>query len=313
MIKGCKYGLIYFLIIPLVIFFLSKGDFSFLPSSEYFSKKYHFNFSFIYIFIFILVSAIYTNYIDNHNEKLNVKSVNRDLFYLRKKNKYISFLVLFVFLNTVINIFYIDHSVYWLDRVHFSFFPYYFDYYITPVIDFVIFISVIGFVVYIKVYLLLILKLKFYIKSFFWFVVDFVIVAGSIYNSGNRWWVALIFCVFFMFSSNFTQKVVFVVFPFLCIAGAAVSLLILSSRVIVDPVDIINSSLSFENMSKFIYETIILSTEGVNFLALLEVADISLFNPDVSYFFEKMLYTPVPGWLVEKPPVFNLLTSSLIY
>ena len=98
MVKGFKYGLIFFLVVPWFVFVFSKGDFSFLSSDGFYSKKYDFDFSFFYITFFILISVLCTISVDSFkNKKIDVNIVNSELFFLRKNNLYVFLLNIFVF------------------------------------------------------------------------------------------------------------------------------------------------------------------------------------------------------------------------
>lgn len=96
-------------------------------------------------------------------------------------------------------------------------------------------------------------------------------------------------------------------------AGIYISIFVLSTRVGADFESLIYSTFGSLSFFEQVLSSLLLVTEGISLGANLEISGMALMNPDPLYFLERVLMIPFPGFLIDKPPNFNILAATLIY
>ncbi|MEP4558923.1 hypothetical protein [Cobetia amphilecti] len=318
MLQGLKYGMFYFGLIPAILYLALGGNTSTIDSggNNAFYGTTHYEFFVIYVIASLAFIHFLLCLITKANPKLisvNADSIIEQLLFIRQKSLTFKFMSLALFVYSIANYFYIDHSVHWLSRHELEILPKSLKFYINPIFSFFIFISMVNIAANVASPAIKNINRKGKILKYSWLLLDIVIVALLMYNSGNRWYIAAIFSLIFYLSTFKIKAIICMSFPGLVILGSFISVYILSLRVGQDFYIMLESMLYNQDITSLLGKSVMLITEGVNLLATFLVAKLSLYSFNPEYMFEKILYMPLPSSLVDKPLPFNILVSSLVY
>lgn len=309
MIKGFLYGLVYFSLIPLLIIVASGFDLSYYPEKFFLTKSYELNFTTVYVSILIIFVFFVLIIIDRNKTTCNAETSNKYINKLRVSSKFIFSAFVLFYISVLIDFFYIDHSLHWLEREAAGIIPSSLRFYLNPIFSFVIFISAIN----ISSSLVLFLqnrKLNYILSK--WFFLDISLLALIVINSGNRWYVALLVVLFFYFSSTKVKIKITLFSPILIMLGGLISIAAVAMRTGSDIAQFLSIMFDIENIYNSFLVASLAITEGLNLPALYELANIAMFNPDPLYPIIKLLQTPIPGFLIDKLPPFNLHVTYLL-
>lgn len=315
MIKGFKYAVFFYSILPMMAYALAGGDYSFLADGSAFVKEYETNFSVCYICISILIIYYAVSFLSKKEKALNPLMVIEELIHVRSKSFIFAGIYFFTTSIVWINYFYVDRSVHWLDREEIKIFPDLVQFYINPIILF----SILTNMAMISSRLVMAWGGKTTWKDGIrsrantYFIIDLATFVALVESTGNRWYFVPLALIVFCMSSPQTKRWLFILLPVFLVVGAGLSAFIVALRVVADPIEMIQNVFGASGFREFFLMALVYSTEGVSFAALIDVTNVSLFSPDPVYFFEKIITMPFPGSMVVKPPPFNSLVAELIY
>lgn len=311
MINGILYGLFFFSLIPSFVMVISGFDLSFYPEQSFQTKSYDVNFSLIYIFCYIILALILLFFLKKNPSKYYSEKLVLSILKLRKKSFIIKCLTYLVLTIAIVEFFSIDHNEHWLEREKLSLIPPLLRFYINPLFSFVIFLSIINLV---SSFAIIRAGSLDFIRGWeirIWVIIDAAIIFINIYNSGNRWYLAIMGLFYFYLSPIREKKLILLLSPLIIITAGMISIAVVANRVGGDVYDMISFMFNFENLSNAFLTAVMTVTEGFNITSLIMLADSALFNPDITYLIKKLFLLPLPASLVEKPLPFNQAVAQL--
>lgn len=313
MLAGLKYAVVFYSILPLLVFFLSGYDFRFLNDRSYMDRYYGLNEASIFVVITILTTAAVLIFAGKKGRRIDAIVVIKEVLELRKRSIFFKSLYYFVLILAIANFFYIDHSVYWHDREKLNILPEWMSFYIGPLISFVAFLAIANIASYIAAMVNMELKLPFLFSTIWYFILDGILLVTTIINSGNRWYLALIALLVFFLLIKSRKLLALLLFPVVIFFGGILSIYLVAVRVAQEPLTFIRDSINLEDFYTSMLLSLTQITEGMDFAALISLAEISLENPDPVYAISRIITLPFPPGLIDKAPTFNILVTILFH
>lgn len=309
MINGLLYGVIYFSLIPLITMLASGFDLSFYPEKFFLTKEYSITLSTTYISLTIVAATLLLLYLSRNTIRPVAENTIFKIREMRAKSATVFIISTATLASQAIDVIYIDHTTHWLDRETLSIIPESIKFYINPFNTFAFFLAALNISCSAVIFFQ---REKHTAIITPWLLADASLIAITIYNSGNRWYLALLMAIYFYFSTSSSKKKIICVAPALILTGGMLSISILAIRVGADVNTLIMATFNPQNiLSSFLVATMNI-TEGLNLPSLFELGEISLLSPDPIYPILKILQMPIPGSMIEKLPPFNIYVTYLL-